>query len=154
MIDSWLCLLQVKRYNPFGQGVRNCLGQQLARMNVPTAVAMFVSEFEFTVAPEVRLLFLHVAKIAWNSIFLACLQGHTLWLLLSYALPLSGIFHRQMRMASQDLSCHFWSQTWQHGHFVCLRLPKCCRLCMNAALVEYALRAVMVCRAGCPEHHR
>ncbi|CAL8472312.1 g11855 [Coccomyxa elongata] len=43
---------KVKRYNPFGQGVRNCLGQQLARMNVPTAVAMFVSEFEFTVAPE------------------------------------------------------------------------------------------------------
>jgi cytochrome P450 len=49
------CWLQVKRYTPFGQGVRNCLGQQLARMNVPTAVAMFMSEFEFTVAPQVRL---------------------------------------------------------------------------------------------------
>lgn len=46
--------LQVKRYNPFGQGVRNCLGQQLARMNVPTAVAMFVAQFDFSLAPEVR----------------------------------------------------------------------------------------------------
>ncbi len=51
------CRVQVKRYTPFGQGVRNCLGQQLARMNVPTAVAMFMSEFEFTVAPQVRACF-------------------------------------------------------------------------------------------------
>ena len=45
--------VQARRYNPFGGGVRNCLGQQLARMNVPTAVAMFVSNFHLKLTPEV-----------------------------------------------------------------------------------------------------
>ena len=45
--------VQARRYNPFGGGVRNCLGQQLARMNVPTAVAMFVSNFRLKLTPEV-----------------------------------------------------------------------------------------------------
>jgi hypothetical protein len=50
---------QAKRFTPFGQGIRNCLGQQLARMNVPTAVAMFVSNFHLELSPEVRL-FMHL----------------------------------------------------------------------------------------------
>jgi cytochrome P450 len=49
------CLhVQARRFNPFGAGIRNCLGQQLARMNVPTAVAMFVSNFHLKLTPEVR----------------------------------------------------------------------------------------------------
>ncbi|CAL8464888.1 g4423 [Coccomyxa elongata] len=43
---------KVRRFNPFGQGLRNCLGQQLARMNVPTAIAMFVSNFKLELTPE------------------------------------------------------------------------------------------------------
>ncbi len=45
--------MQVRRFNPFGQGLRNCLGQQLARMNVPTAIAMFVANFKLELTPEV-----------------------------------------------------------------------------------------------------
>ena len=33
---------------------RNCLGQQLAKINVPTAVAMLTREFHLTLAPQVR----------------------------------------------------------------------------------------------------
>ena len=29
-------LVQAKRYTPFGNGIRNCVGQQLAMSNVPT----------------------------------------------------------------------------------------------------------------------
>lgn len=43
---------KVRRFNPFGQGLRNCLGQQLARMNVPTAIAMFVANFKLELTPE------------------------------------------------------------------------------------------------------
>ena len=32
---------------------RNCLGQQLAKINVPTAVAMLAREFHMTPAPQV-----------------------------------------------------------------------------------------------------
>ncbi len=46
--------VQTRRYNPFGGGIRNCLGQQLARMNVPTAVAMFVANFHLQLTQEVR----------------------------------------------------------------------------------------------------
>ena len=55
--------MQARRYNPFGGGVRNCLGQQLARMNVPTAVAMFVSNFHLKLTPEVLWIkpaYLHI----------------------------------------------------------------------------------------------
>jgi cytochrome P450 len=45
--------VKARRFNPFGAGIRNCLGQQLARMNVPTAVAMFVSNFHLALTPEV-----------------------------------------------------------------------------------------------------
>ena len=49
-------VMQAKRFHPFGQGIRNCVGQQLARMNVPTAVAMFVGNFHLQVAPQVCIL--------------------------------------------------------------------------------------------------
>ncbi len=52
---SSLCA-QVRRFNPFGQGLRNCLGQQLARMNIPTAIAMFVSNFKLELTLEVTVL--------------------------------------------------------------------------------------------------
>ena len=35
------------------QGVRTCLGMQLARMNLPCAVAKFVSAFRLELTPEV-----------------------------------------------------------------------------------------------------
>lgn len=34
---------------------RNCLGQQLAKINMPTAVAMLTREFHLTLAPQVRV---------------------------------------------------------------------------------------------------
>lgn len=36
-------------------GVLCCAGQQLARVNLPTALAMFVSTFKFELMPEVCL---------------------------------------------------------------------------------------------------
>eukprot|EP00884_Botryococcus_braunii_P020070 jgi/Botrbrau1/6747/Bobra.0324s0032.1 len=38
---------RVRRFHPFGDGMRSCIGQSLARMNVPTAVAMLVCAFRF-----------------------------------------------------------------------------------------------------------
>ncbi|KAK9835968.1 hypothetical protein WJX81_002349 [Elliptochloris bilobata] len=40
------------RYTPFGNGMRNCVGQQLAKVNMPTALGMLVSNFKFELTPE------------------------------------------------------------------------------------------------------
>ena len=45
--------LQARRYRPFGAGVRNCLGQQLAHVNIPTAIAMLVGNFRMQLSEEV-----------------------------------------------------------------------------------------------------
>lgn len=99
------CRLQVKRYTPFGQGVRNCLGQQLARMNVPTAVAMFMSEFEFTVAPQVRLnLFLRLIPFSESMrvpFVGACRDSQLCWI-------------EQTPFVTSNLLCHefqVWTET-------------------------------------------
>ena len=47
---------QARRFRPFGAGVRNCLGQQLANVNIPTAIAMLVSSFKMQLSEEVCLL--------------------------------------------------------------------------------------------------
>jgi cytochrome P450 len=47
------CNLQARRFRPFGAGVRNCLGQQLAHVNIPTAVAMLVGNFKMQLSDEV-----------------------------------------------------------------------------------------------------
>eukprot|EP00884_Botryococcus_braunii_P017299 jgi/Botrbrau1/4252/Bobra.0044s0047.1 len=44
---------RVRKFHPFGDGQRNCVGQNLARMNVPTAVAMFVSHFHLSLDESV-----------------------------------------------------------------------------------------------------
>ncbi|KAK9834011.1 hypothetical protein WJX81_002816 [Elliptochloris bilobata] len=44
---------KAKRFTPFGNGIRNCVGQQLAMSNVPTAVAMLTAEFKMTLSPEI-----------------------------------------------------------------------------------------------------
>ena len=36
-------LVQAKRYTPFGNGIRNCVGQQLAMSNVPTGRCLGVA---------------------------------------------------------------------------------------------------------------
>ncbi|CAK0787756.1 hypothetical protein CVIRNUC_010978 [Coccomyxa viridis] len=43
---------KARRMHPFGQGIRNCVGQQLAKINIPTVIAMFVREFHLTLAPQ------------------------------------------------------------------------------------------------------
>ncbi len=45
---------QARRFRPFGAGVRNCLGQQLAYTNIPTAIAMLASTFRMELSEEVR----------------------------------------------------------------------------------------------------
>lgn len=46
---------QVRRFHPFGGGMRSCIGQSLARMNAPTVLAMLVSNFRFEMDESVRL---------------------------------------------------------------------------------------------------
>ncbi|KAK9826059.1 hypothetical protein WJX74_008792 [Apatococcus lobatus] len=43
---------RTKRWMPFSMGSRDCIGQNLARMNYMTAVAMLLSHFHFELAPE------------------------------------------------------------------------------------------------------
>ena len=45
---------RTKRWMPFSMGSRDCIGQNLARMNYVTAVAMLLAHFHFELAPEVR----------------------------------------------------------------------------------------------------
>lgn len=47
---------QAKRFTPFGNGIRNCVGMQLSKMNIPTAVAMIVSQFKLALSPEVSCM--------------------------------------------------------------------------------------------------
>ena len=42
-------------YSPCDVPCRVCLGQQLAKINIPTAVAMLLREFHMELAAEVRL---------------------------------------------------------------------------------------------------
>ena len=51
---------------------RNCLGQQLAKINVPTAVAMLTREFHLTLAPQVRV---HPDCLLWLRT-LHCMHAH------------------------------------------------------------------------------
>ena len=44
-----------KRFIPFGEGQRNCVGQTLARLNLTTAIAQLYGSFTFRLASEVTL---------------------------------------------------------------------------------------------------
>lgn len=44
-----------KRFIPFGEGQRNCVGQTLARLNLTTAMAQLYGSFTFRLASEVTL---------------------------------------------------------------------------------------------------
>ncbi|KAK9807492.1 hypothetical protein WJX72_000759 [[Myrmecia] bisecta] len=43
---------RVKRFMPFSEGRRDCVGQNLARMNYTTTLAMLLAHFSFKLAPE------------------------------------------------------------------------------------------------------
>lgn len=45
-----------KRFFPFSQGQRNCVGRGLAQMNYAATVARLYSHFTFKLADDVRLL--------------------------------------------------------------------------------------------------
>lgn len=44
---------QVKRFMPFLEGNRQCIGMSLAKLNYTTAVAMLLSHFTFRLADDV-----------------------------------------------------------------------------------------------------
>ena len=54
MVDLAAEAPRVKRFLPFSAGMRDCVGQNLARMNYTTTVAMLIARFKFKLAPEVR----------------------------------------------------------------------------------------------------
>lgn len=45
--------LQVKRFMPFLEGNRQCIGMSLAKLNYTTAVALLLSHFTFRLADDV-----------------------------------------------------------------------------------------------------
>lgn len=47
---------RAKRFFPFSFGSRDCVGQNLARMNYTTTVAMLLAHFNFQLSDEVRAL--------------------------------------------------------------------------------------------------
>ena len=44
---------RVKRFLPFSLGMRDCVGQSLARMNTVTTVVMLLAHFKFQLADKV-----------------------------------------------------------------------------------------------------
>ena len=46
-------MLQVRRFMPFSVGPRDCIGQNLAKVNYQTTVPMLLSNFSFKLAGEV-----------------------------------------------------------------------------------------------------
>ena len=48
-----LAMHQVKRFIPFSIGPRDCIGQNLAKVNYQTTVPMLLSQFSFKLAEEV-----------------------------------------------------------------------------------------------------
>ena len=46
-------VLQVRRFMPFSVGPRDCIGQNLAKVNYQTTVPMLLSNFSFKLAEEV-----------------------------------------------------------------------------------------------------
>ena len=44
---------RVKRFVPFSEGRRDCVGQHLARMNYTSTLARLLGSFHFELAPEV-----------------------------------------------------------------------------------------------------
>lgn len=57
---------RVRKFHPFGDGLRSCVGQNLARMNVPTAIALFVSNFHLKLDESVSSAF--SCRICWLTI--------------------------------------------------------------------------------------
>ena len=45
---------RVKRFIPFSEGRRDCVGQHLARMNYTSTLARLLGNLHFEIAPEVR----------------------------------------------------------------------------------------------------
>lgn len=46
---------QVKRWFPYGEGNRQCIGMPLARINLQASVASLLAAFRFKLADEVRV---------------------------------------------------------------------------------------------------
>ena len=44
-----------RRYLPFGDGMRSCVGQSLAKMNYTATLALLLSHFSFRLADRVSL---------------------------------------------------------------------------------------------------
>lgn len=70
--------LRFKKYMPFGDGMRACVGQSLAKMNYTAATALLLSHFTFRLADRVRgaaLLSAHViSRFNANLPIIACMQ--------------------------------------------------------------------------------
>lgn len=45
---------KVKRFFPFSEGRRDCIGQALAKTNYTAVLASLLGRFHFEMAPEVR----------------------------------------------------------------------------------------------------
>lgn len=48
---------KVKRFIPFSDGRRDCIGQALAKTNYTAVLALLLGRFHFELAPEVRQTF-------------------------------------------------------------------------------------------------
>ena len=55
--------------------MRNCLGQQLAYTNIPTAIAMLVSNFRMELSEEVRLPAVSLECLSTPAIASTCMRG-------------------------------------------------------------------------------
>jgi len=67
----------VKKFIPFGDGARSCVGRTLAQLNLTTALAQLYGHFTFRLADEVRALRLtSAACYRFSLIFLSrCSRG-------------------------------------------------------------------------------
>ena len=72
--------VQVKRFMPFLEGNRQCIGMSLAKLNYMTVVALLLSHFRFRLADDVRKApsLPHCPAVACSAIFVACPALHAM----------------------------------------------------------------------------
>lgn len=68
---------RVKRFMPFSDGRRDCIGQALAKMNNATVLATLLSRFHFELAPEVKAFYAVRYDFMYNQLVILSSMGRS-----------------------------------------------------------------------------
>jgi cytochrome P450 len=86
--SSGAVVRRAKRFMPFSLGLRDCIGQNLARINYQTTVPMLLANFKFKLADEVPTRPLAPlpsteTPVMTVHLVLACQHGHEAFMIMT-----------------------------------------------------------------------